>query len=69
MDRLILFIAPCRRPFHKNLLFLKLLEITGHVTSTVSWLQHDKYDGIRLKHLKVTLFFYHLYIKIICCLH
>ncbi|KAF9621557.1 hypothetical protein IFM89_022911 [Coptis chinensis] len=42
----------------------------GHVTSGVELaFKDDKYDGIRLKHLKVTLFFYHLYIKIICCLH
>ncbi|KAF9596056.1 hypothetical protein IFM89_006983, partial [Coptis chinensis] len=29
-----------------------LMNPAGHVTSAVNWLQHDKYDGIRLKHLK-----------------
>ncbi|KAF9619209.1 hypothetical protein IFM89_005763 [Coptis chinensis] len=29
------------------------VEAVGHVTSAVNWLHHNKYDGIRLKHLKV----------------
>ncbi|KAF9588322.1 hypothetical protein IFM89_008739 [Coptis chinensis] len=26
--------------------------VERHVTSAVNWLQHDKYNGIRLKHIK-----------------
>ncbi|KAF9597484.1 hypothetical protein IFM89_018930, partial [Coptis chinensis] len=40
----------------KNFYILRLLNHlmnpVGHVTSAVNWLQDDKYDGIRLKHLK-----------------
>ncbi|KAF9619214.1 hypothetical protein IFM89_005768 [Coptis chinensis] len=40
----------------KNFYILRLLNhlmnLVGHVTSAVNWLHHNKYDGIRLKHLK-----------------
>ncbi|KAF9617492.1 hypothetical protein IFM89_036651 [Coptis chinensis] len=39
----------------KNFYILRLLNHLmnpGHVTSAMNWLQLDKYDGIRLKHLK-----------------